>query len=202
MTLTIWLSLVVVCVLGTISPGPSLAVVLRQTLSNGRRHGMLTTASHSLGVALWALLSLWGLGVLVTDHPMLYDVITYSGACYLAWLGFKALRSKGSAQFEQEKSEGSYTSAILDGAMISLLNPKLAIFFIALFSQFISAEQVITDKLIMISTVTLIDFVWYMGIAILLSQSNVVKKLREKSKAMDQVSGIVMIGLALRVAII
>jgi len=61
---------------------------------------------------------------------------------------------------------------------------------------------VITDKLIMISTVTLIDFVWYMGIAILLSQSNVVKRLREKSMTMDQVSGIVMIGLALRVAII
>lgn len=201
MTLTIWLSLVAVCILGTISPGPSLAVVLRQTLSNGRHHGMLTSLSHSLGVSLWALLSLWGLGVLVTNHPMLYGIITYAGAAYLAWLGFKALRSKGSGQFEQEGAKGSYVAALIDGAMISLLNPKLAIFFIALFSQFISAEQLISEKMIMVTTVTLIDFVWFMSVAIVLSQPKVIKTLREKSKTMDQISGIVMIGLALRVIV-
>lgn len=199
MTLTIWLSLVVVCVLGTISPGPSLAVVLRQTLSSGRRHGMLTSLSHSLGVALWALLTLWGLGVLVANPPMLYDLITYAGAAYLAWLGFKALRSKGSGQFEQENAQSSYFAALVDGAMISLLNPKLAIFFIALFSQFISAEQLISDKMIMVTTVTLIDLVWFMSVAAILSQPRVIKALREKSKTMDKISGVVMIGLALRV---
>jgi RhtB (resistance to homoserine/threonine) family protein len=201
MTLTIWLSLVVVCVLGTISPGPSLAVVLRQTLSSGRRHGMLTSLSHSLGVALWALLTLWGLGVLVTKHPVLYDLITYAGAAYLAWLGFKALRSKGSGQFEQKNAQSSYFTALVDGAMISLLNPKLAIFFIALFSQFISAEQLISDKMIMVTTVTLIDLVWFMSVAVVLSQPRVIKTLREKSKTMDKISGVVMIGLALRVIV-
>lgn len=201
MTLTIWLSLVVVCVLGTISPGPSLAVILRQTLSSGRRHGMLTSLSHSLGVALWALLTLWGLGVLVTNHPVLYDLITYAGAAYLAWLGFKALRSKGTGQFEQENAQSSYLAALVDGAMISLLNPKLAIFFIALFSQFISAEQLISDKMIMVTTVTLIDLVWFMSVAVVLSQPRVIKAIREKSKAMDKISGVVMIGLALRVIV-
>ena len=59
MTLTLWLSLVTVCTLGTISPGPSLAVVLRHNLSNGRSHGILCALSHAAGVALWATLTEW-----------------------------------------------------------------------------------------------------------------------------------------------
>jgi threonine/homoserine/homoserine lactone efflux protein len=112
---------------------------------------------------------------------VLYDLITYAGAAYLAWLGFKALRSKGSGQFEQKNAQSSY--------------------FTALFSQFISAEQLISDKMIMVTTVTLIDLVWFMSVAVVLSQPRVIKTLREKSKTMDKISGVVMIGLALRVIV-
>ncbi|WP_286237678.1 LysE family translocator [Neptuniibacter halophilus] len=201
MTLTVWFSFVVVCVLGTISPGPSLAVVLRRTLSNGRSHGLVTAASHSAGVTLWALLTVWGLGVVVTEHPMLYQIITGVGAVYLAWLGFKALRSSGNPQFSVEGKPGSLFGAVRDGAMISLMNPKLALFFIALFSQFVSAEQALTENLLMTATVVSIDLLWYCGVALLLSQERVIRALQEKTKVIDRVSGLVMIGLAVRVAL-
>ena len=106
------------------SPGPSLAVVLRQTLGNGRKHGVITAISHSTGVAIWAILTLWGLGVVVSEHPLLYQIITYVGALYLAWLGLKAIRSKGNATFNGEKEPGPYSEAVRDGVVISVLNPK------------------------------------------------------------------------------
>lgn len=201
MTLAVWLSFVVVCVLGTISPGPSLAVVLRQTLGNGRRHGVLTAISHSAGVAVWAVLTLWGLGVVVAEHPLLYKTITYIGAGYLVWLGVKALRSKGSTNVDAAVAKGSYSEAILDGAMISVMNPKLALFFIALFSQFVSVDQGAIEQLTLMTTVVIIDLIWFCGIAVMLSQEKVIHFLRHKSKEIDRVSGLVMIGLALRVAL-
>ncbi len=200
MTLTTWLSLATVCCLGAISPGPSLAVVLRHTLSNGRLYGIVTAIAHALGLVVWAILTIWGLAILVTEVPWLYTSITYTGAFYLAWMGVKAIRSNSSHTLKDiDQQTAPLRIAARDGLMISLLNPKLAIFFIALFSQFISAEQPLSDQLIMIATVSTIDSLWYIMIAITLSHSRVVGSLQRKAPLINKISGIIFVGLALRV---
>ena len=199
MTLTTWLSLVAICCLGAMSPGPSLAVVLRHTISNGRAHGMATAVSHATGVALWALLTVWGLAVLVVEWPLMYKLLTYAGAMYLMWMGIKALRSKGTGPLQVEPIIAPMSEAARDGLMVSLLNPKLAFFFIALFSQFVSAELVMADKLIMTGTAAVIDAVWYIIVALALSQSKVLEKLQSQSATIDKISGVILLGLGLRV---
>jgi len=199
MTLTTWLSLVAICCLGAMSPGPSLAVVLRHTVSNGRMHGVVTAVSHAIGVALWALLTVWGLAVLVVEWPLMYKLITYAGAAYLMWMGIKALRSNGAGELDVESVAAPIFEAARDGLMVSLLNPKLAFFFIALFSQFVSAELILADKLIMTGTASIIDAVWYVIVALALSHSSVLDKLQKRSAVIDKISGVVLLGLALRV---
>ncbi len=199
MTLTTWLSLVAICCLGAMSPGPSLAVVLRHTVSNGRAHGIATAISHALGVALWALLTVWGLAVLVVEWPLIYKLLTYAGAAYLMWMGIKALRSNGAGPINVEQVAAPISEAARDGLMVSLLNPKLAFFFIALFSQFVSAELVLADKLIMTGTASVIDALWYIIIAVALSHSTVLEKLQKRSATIDKISGVILLGLALRV---
>lgn len=199
MTLATWLSLVAICCLGAMSPGPSLAVVLRHTVSNGRAHGFATAIAHALGVALWALLTVWGLALLVVEWPLMYQLITYAGAAYLMWMGIKALRSKGSSSLDFGSSVAPIGEAALDGFMVSLLNPKLAFFFVALFSQFVSAQLLLSDKLIMTGTAAFIDALWYVIVAVALSHSSVLEKLQKRSAMIDKVSGVVLIGLALRV---
>ena len=199
MTLTTWLSLVAICCLGAMSPGPSLAVVLRHTISNGRAHGIATALSHAVGVALWALLTVWGLAVVVVEWPLMYKFLTYAGAAYLMWMGIKALRSNGAAPMNVEQVSAPISAAARDGLMVSLLNPKLAFFFIALFSQFVSAQLVVTDKLIMTGTASVIDAVWYIIIAMALSHSKVLDKLQKRSATIDKISGAILIALALRV---
>jgi threonine/homoserine/homoserine lactone efflux protein len=181
------------------SPGPSLAVVLRHTISNGRAHGIATALSHAVGVALWALLTVWGLAVVVVEWPLMYKFLTYAGAAYLMWMGIKALRSNGAGPMNVEQVSAPISAAARDGLMVSLLNPKLAFFFIALFSQFVSAQLVVTDKLIMTGTASVIDAVWYIIIAVALSHSKVLDKLQKRSATIDKISGAILIALALRV---
>lgn len=199
MTFTVWLSLVAICCLGAMSPGPSLAVVLRHTIVNSRLHGIFTAISHAVGVGVWAILTIWGLAILVTKTPLLYQVITYAGAAYLAWMGFKAIRSSGGGELELDKQQAPLMDAARDGLSISLLNPKLAVFFIALFSQFVSSGQTLMDQLIMLATAAGIDGLWYCIVAVVLSHSKWIGVLQSKSALIDKISGVVFIALAVRV---
>jgi threonine/homoserine/homoserine lactone efflux protein len=199
MTLTTWLSLVAICCAGAMSPGPSLAVVVRHTISSGRTHGVVTALFHGAGVAAWAMATIFGLAILVAESPLLYKFITYAGACYLAWLGIKAIRSKGGEQLHFGKAKASLPDAARDGMMISILNPKLAIFFIALFSQFVSTSLTLEDQLVMIATAGIIDSLWYSLVALALSSSLIFDTMQRKSVAIDRASGVILIGLSLRI---
>lgn len=199
MTLITWFSLVAICCAGAMSPGPSLAVVVRHTISSGRTHGMVTALFHGAGVVAWAIATIFGLAILVAESPLLYRFITYTGAGYLAWLGIKAIRSKGGEQQHLDKARASLSEAARDGMMISLLNPKLAIFFIALFSQFVSTSLTLDDQLVMIATAGIIDSLWYSLVALALSSPRIFDTMQKKSVAIDRASGVILIGLSLRV---
>lgn len=199
MTLTSWLSLVAICVLGALSPGPSLAVVLKQSMNNDAKHGMVAGISHAMGVGLWAVLTIFGLGVLVSESPLLFSILTYAGAAYLAWMGVQALRAGKSEVQPLTNGRSEYLQAARDGLMISLLNPKLAIFFLALFSQFISADDSIADQLLMISTVTIIDGCWYVLVALVLSRMGLLQTLANHSQLINKITGVIFIALAVRV---
>ncbi len=123
MTLTVWLSLALVCALGAMSPGPSLVVMVRHSLAGGRLHGIVAAWAHALGVGLYAVLTLLGLAVILKESPTVFSFITYAGAAYLAWLGVKSLRAKGGVAAKLEKGEKTtLLEAARDGAMISVLN--------------------------------------------------------------------------------
>lgn len=200
MTLTAWLSLLAICCLGAMSPGPSLAVVLKQTVSNSRRHGLAASWFHAAGVGLWAFATISGLAILVAESEIAYKVITWLGAGYLAWIGVKAIRAGRSDSLRAEKGRKvSIWKAGTEGAMISLLNPKLAIFFIALFSQFVTPDATLTDQLVMTLTAALVDGLWYSIVTLLLSHGPVLKALQNRSTLVNRLTGGILIALAARV---
>lgn len=202
MSLMLWLSLLLICVLGAMSPGPSLAVVLRQTVSNSRGHGIAAGCAHALGVGLWAAMTVWGLALLVSRHELAYQLITWAGAAYLVWLGIGALRHAATPDIQAQRTgHESLLSAARSGLLISLLNPKLAVFFTALFSQFVSADQIWQDQVLMVLTATIVDGAWYSLVAVLFSQPRLLAWLRRHLKRVEQLTGVVLIGLAVRVAI-
>jgi threonine/homoserine/homoserine lactone efflux protein len=200
MTLSAWLGLLAICCLGAMSPGPSLAMVVRHTLSGGRLHGIVCAWAHSIGIGVYALVTLLGLAAILKASPLMFNAIAIIGAIYLAWMGIQALGSKGGMQ--QKLAAGEATSlwiAARDGLAISLLNPKILLFFLALFSQFVLAAQTTTGQALIVFTPLIIDGLWYTVIAFVLSHSAVLPKLRAKAKLIDRLSGIVLILLSIRV---
>lgn len=203
MLLSTWLSLVAICLMGAMSPGPSLAVVLKHTLNANMKNGMLAALSHGFGVGLYAAGSLLGLGALMVKFPFIYQLLVYSGAGYLAYLGFKILLAKPSnSELKIQKSEVGPVKAIQDGFAIAFLNPKLAIFFLALFSQFIEPQNLtLSIGIIMCLTVFIIDTGWYLLVALLTEVSKKRFRFTQQNLWLDKILGLVFVALAVRVAI-
>ncbi|GLX82819.1 LysE family translocator [Thalassotalea eurytherma] len=197
----LWLSLVLICVLGALSPGPSLALVIKNTIHGGAKQGYATAISHGLGVAIYAGACIAGLGVLIVNSPVLFQFLQYGGAAFLVYLGVKALLAKKPSTNDDNQAVEINVNGWRDGFLIAFLNPKLAIFFIALFSQFIDASASIEQKMIMVSTVGLIDGIWYCLVTFALTRGNIIEKLRNNSHIVDKVTGVVLISLATRVVL-
>lgn len=202
MTLTVWLSLFTVCLLGAMSPGPSLAIVAKHALAGGRINGLATAWAHAFGIGIYAFITLIGLAVVLQQSPMLFKTISLAGAAYLAYLGFNALRSKGGVVAKLESGEETTVSqSAREGFFISILSPKIALFFIALFSQFVALGNDLSNQMIIVATPFVVDGLWYTFITLVLSSSKVVDRIRSKAVLIDRLSGIVLMLLALRVVV-
>jgi threonine/homoserine/homoserine lactone efflux protein len=199
----LWLSFVVICIMGALSPGPSLALVIKNTLAGGTPQGYATAISHGLGVALYAAITATGIAVIIVKSPLIFSVIQYAGAAFLLYLGIKSLLSKKNNEVfsEDNTANKSQVNGWRDGFLIAFLNPKLAIFFLALFSQFLGEEASSEQKMIMTATVGSIDALWYCLVTFTLSRGNIISKLRENSHIVDKVTGSFLILLAARIVI-
>ncbi|MGD8110708.1 LysE family translocator [Vibrio sp. TRT 17S01] len=200
MTFTVWLSLFTICILGAMSPGPSLAVVAKHSLAGSRLNGLATSWAHAFGIGIYAFITLIGLAVLLQQSPMLFKGISYLGAGYLVYLGFNAIRSRGGVTEKLESGQSvSLLQSAKEGFLISILSPKIAIFFIALFSQFVALGASNVDKALIVLTPFVVDGLWYTFITFILSVPTVLEKIRNRAQLIDRLTGIILIALAVRV---
>lgn len=199
MPFSLWMSLAAICAMGAMSPGPSLALVLRHTLGGGRVPGVVAALSHALGVGLYALLTVWGLGAVIVRFPLLFQAITWGGAAYLAWLGIKALRAGRAGALRAEATATTGGQAARDGMLVALGNPKLVLFFIALLSQFVTPDMSLAARAIIVLTAMVIDGGWYVLVAVGLSHSRVLPWLQARAHWINRATGVLLLALALRV---
>ncbi len=198
MNLATWLAVVSICALGAMSPGPSLAVVLRQTLVGGRWQGSAAALAHGLGIGCYALACISGLAFLVTTSPVLFTAMQWGGAAYLAWLGIKGLSAKPSGQTPGASANPGRGSALREGFLVVFLNPKIAVFFIALFSQVIGPDTSLAARLGYAATAMTIDALWYLLVAWAFSRPAWLPRLQAQSVWLERLFGIILLALAAR----
>ena len=186
MTAWEWLALASVCLAGAASPGPSLAVVVAAVVGGGRPAGLGAAWSHALGVGLYAALTVVGISSVLRQAPFLLDALQIAGALYLLWLAFGLLRSNARGV---GASAGRVRHAARDGFAVAFLNPKLAMFMLALFSQFVDADAGFATGAILVATATLIDGSWYTLVTLLLSQPRFLTGLQRRALLIDRVFG-------------
>jgi threonine/homoserine/homoserine lactone efflux protein len=184
------------------SPGPSLAMVVRHSLAGGRANGVAAAWSHASGIAIYALITLVGLATLMHSSPLLFRTISLIGAAYLAYLGFLAISSKGGIAAKLESGQAvSIRQSSREAFLVSLTSPKIMLFFIALFSQFIDVGSAMSSRSLVVATPFVVDGLWYTFITLMISSSLFLERLRRRAKLIDCVTGMVLIALALKVVV-
>ena len=189
------LGLSFVCAIGAMSPGPSLAVVLRKTISGGRLQGIMTGVGHGIGFGIYALVAVTGLSALLLANESLFMLLQWGGALVLLWLSYNMLTYTPSD--EEKEHESSGRQGFIEGFLISFLNPKILVFLVAIFSQFIDPNMTSLDRFFMALLAGIIDTTWYVLVAAVLAGTPLIDILRSNSVIIDRAIGLVLSLLAL-----
>lgn len=194
-----WLSLAAICILGAFSPGPSLMVILSITASNGRKAGFLSSFGHGLGVFIYALLSATGLSIILNTYSQLLILVQFLGALFLLYIGIRTIRSLFLTTADSSKvlSKNMMPNRFIDGFLIAIFNPKIAAFFLSLFSQFLIVGQTFIIHLGMALLAGTIDTIAYLAMVTLASTSIMLKFLSTYKKSVEASFGLLLIMLSI-----
>ena len=147
MTLEAWIAFCAAATALAIVPGPTVTVIVANSLRFGPRAGLLNVAGTQVGVAIWLTIAALGLGAAINVMGVWFDLLRYVGAAYLVWLGYKLLRAKGGLAMAAERARprGSF---FLQGFIVIMSNPKMLVLFGALIPPFIRPEGDYTRQLL------------------------------------------------------
>ncbi|ARU88742.1 LysE family translocator [Pseudomonas sp. M30-35] len=198
---SVLLSLTAVFVLALISPGPDVALVVRTSIHQGRRSGLLSALGLACGILLHGILVLTGVSLLLSSSPILFNLIQVAGAGFLAWLGVGALRSRFSPSAVQT---GQFTRALepsalgpwLRGFATNILNPKALVFFLALLSSLIPAHMSVSGKVAAATILFGVGLLWFSLLSIGLTHRSLQVRLMRLVPTIDLFCGVVFIFVA------
>ena len=187
-----------VAVVVTVTPGPATALVVRSTLRGGRRAAFSTTLGNSVGVLFWGVASAVGISALVAASQIAFLVLKVTGAAVLVVLGVQAWRRRRQVDGHRPATRRAFR----DGVVTSLANPKLAVFFVALFPQFLSGgHSTLSKGVLMACLIVALDLVWYSALALIVARARHALAGGRWTRRIERVTGGVMIGLGLRLAL-
>ncbi|AVJ16834.1 LysE family translocator [Serratia rhizosphaerae] len=155
----------------TVTPGPDMLLIASRSISQGRRAGFASLAGIQLGTYCHALAAALGLSQLFVVMPLAYDAVRVMGAAYLLYLAWKTLRSGGSLQASAGLAPVAVGRIFRQGLWTNILNPKMALFVLALFPQFINpqAGSVVVQMLVLATVLNLVGLAVNGGVIMLVS---------------------------------
>jgi RhtB (resistance to homoserine/threonine) family protein len=191
--------------LAVASPGPDFAVVLRQSFEHGRRVAVWTAIGIGTGIMLHVGYSLLGLGQLLRGAAVWFTVVKYLGAAYMAWLGIQSLRAAPRRDVALDGDERvtapNGRSAFATGFFTNALNPKVSLFFIALFAVVVSPS---TPKRVQAGYglwMVLATMAWFSLVAVVFTRARVREAFLRHGHWIDRALGVVFLAFALGLAV-
>ena len=214
MTLDLWLLLAMTLLAGAMSPGPSVALVLRTAITHGRSSALAVALAHGVGISVYALAVVLGLAALIQNSVFFINALQIGGALFLLYLGcrmlFGSIRAltgairvgvDGSDQVSSnaDNSVLGLSQHALNGFLIVFFNPKVVIFFVAIFSQFLNAEQSLSTQVFAAGMAGVIDAAWYALVGILASDPRFAVRLHRAAPFIDSLFGTLFVGFGISV---
>ena len=189
----LWMSFI--CAMGAMSPGPSLVVVLKNTISGGRIRGIMTAIGHGIGFSIYAFMAVMGLSSVILANEQVFHLLQSAGALFLIWLAISMITNKNSVS--SEEYEKSVYKGFSEGFMIAFFNPKILVFLVAIFSQFIDFDVNNSGRFIMVVMAGIIDTTWYVLVAAALAGTNFMDRLRFNAVFVNRLMGMLLLILAI-----
>lgn len=198
------LTVAIVHLLAVISPGPDFMMITRNSLMYSRRTDIYTAIGLGLGILVHVTYSLVGIGLLISQSILLFNIIKLFGAAYLIYIGYKSLTSKSSNlhfQSQGYKIDISRLSAIKVGFITNATNPKATLFFLSLFTLIISPKTPLAIKLFMGIEMSIVTSLWFMVVAYLISHHLVKNRINKVQHWAEKFIGVILITLGIKVAL-
>ena len=192
MSLLIFLKIFAVCLLGAMSPGPSMVVVINNAIFKNRLNGILTSIGHGVGIGIYALFAVLGIALIIKTNLYVFNVIKFLSIIFLVYLGVNLVITDDKLEFDGKDINSGFTS-FLQGLSISLLNPKIFIWFVAIYSQFMSVDNDMIFNTILILTASIIDAIWYVILTLLVTTNIALDFIKDKSVLLQKFVGSVFI---------
>lgn len=184
------------------TPGPATALVVRSAARGGTRAAGATTAGNSTGILFWAVASVLGISALVAASEAAFAVLRIAGAVVLAWLGLQALRRARASGPAGAPACGLARRPYRQGLLTSFANPKLAVFFVALFPQFVpEGQSVLPATLLMAAIVVTLDLLWFTVLALLVGRARRAFARGRWAARMEAATGTVLLAVGVRLAL-
>lgn len=198
------ITLAIVGLLIVISPGADFVLVLKNSLSHGRRAGLLSALGISLAITVHIGYSLLGISYLISHNELLFNLIKYAGAAYLVYLGIKGIFASSAQTVitaEQDNSLPSYRY-FAQGFLCNVLNPKTMLFFLSIFSQVISEDGASsTQALIYGGYMVVLHGVWFALVATLMTSTALQHKLERVKPLINKACGVGLVSFGAALAL-
>lgn len=142
-------------------PGPAVIYILTRSISQGRRAGLASAVGVNVGSAIHVLAAVVGLSVVLASSEELFSIVRWAGVAYLAWIGLRTLRSTDDSFLEPATDASSLRRVFSQGVIVNVLNPKVAMFFLAFLPQFVdpTAPDAALQSLVLGMTLVVIGLV-------------------------------------------
>ena len=192
------------------SPGPDFAMVLRQSITFGRRTAIWTSVGIGTGIFLHVAYSLLGIGLLVRSSVLAFNILKWLGAAYLAWIGQKALRAKpfapaaagtGSSMAIGAPRPPDRRAAFVTGFLTNALNPKATLFFVSLFSVVINPRTPVLIQSAYGVWMALATMGWFTLVSLFFSQERVRAAFLRCGHWFERAMGVILLALGVRLAL-
>ena len=191
MTLIFWLQFVAVCIAGAMSPGPSLALIIRNSTKYNRLGGIMSAIGHGLGMGIYAIFAVTGLIIILTTNIYIFKSIQIAGIIFLFIFGILFIIQK-KEELNIENNQNKLNS-FLQGFSISILNPKILIWFSAVFSQFVRSDSTFLTNSILVITASAIDCIWYVMVALIVTSYGLKDFFQKRINAIQKISGTLLV---------
>ncbi len=200
-----FLTIALVHLVAVASPGPDFAIIVRQSITYGRKTALWTSLGVGSGILIHVGYSLLGIGLIVSQSIAVFSIMKLAGALYLIYLGSKALRAKPMNRAEVTATKRDHLpttlQALRTGFFTNGLNPKATLFFLSLFTVVIDPATPLIIQAGYGLYMALATALWFSGLSLLFGHATVRRSFLLIGHWFDRLTGVVLIGLGLRLAL-